>query len=57
MKRKYLILPFSLIIITGLAFFMNQQSDDLKKSEELRELHKQALENSPFKDTKNLTKE
>ena len=57
MKKKHLILPFCLILIAGLAFILDGKSDDLEKIQELRELHQQALDNSPFKDTKNLTKE
>ncbi|MBT8270610.1 MAG: glycosyl hydrolase, partial [Bacteroidia bacterium] len=56
MKNKHLFLPLVLILAIALVLIQNnsQENNDVEK---LRELHKTALENSPYKDSKNLTKE
>lgn len=56
MKQKHIFLPLILIVFFAAFFLFQVESSIDKDAEYLRAQHKIALENSPFKTTKNLSK-
>ena len=57
MKRNYLILGFIFMIIAASFIFLSDNRSSKPDVETLREQHKMALENSPYINTKKLTKQ
>ncbi len=57
MKQKHFIFTIILSAVTFAFIYVINQTNSNQNIEELRSQHKMALENSPFKTTKNLSKE
>ena len=57
MKQKHFLLSFILVAVACTFYFLSNDTEQEITGEELRAKHKQALENSPYKKTKLMSKE
>ncbi|MBT8288710.1 MAG: T9SS type A sorting domain-containing protein [Bacteroidia bacterium] len=57
MKKKVLIFPFIIVVLVGYLVLRSDKPQIDPEIESLRVVHQKALENSPYKDTKNLSKD